>query len=169
MKKKILISLVSIVLLIGLFALTGCVKKNENSTNTKAENTTSQEPIENMEKVTFTKETTKSHVKYKVPEESDSLGSFKDLGHNCTITHYTNQSSVYALYPYDDKVETVNKVTINGTEYDTYKYQDNFGVHHVYRSFVNNFYHLFEYDVRGSGEYDDSQVETFMNTVEYID
>ena len=169
MKKKILISLVSIVLLIGLFALTGCVKVNVNITDSKAENTSNQESTEKMEKVTFTKEVDKTRVKYKVPEAIDSLGSFKDLGHNCTITHYTNQSSVYALYPYDDKVETVNKVTINGTEYDTYKYQDNFGVHHVYRSFVNNFYHLFEYDVRGSGEYDDSQVETFMNTVEYID
>ena len=83
------------------------------------------------------------------------------------LTYYTNQSSVYALYPYDDKVESVNKTTINGVEYDTYKYEDNFGTHYVYRSQVNNFYHLFQYDVKGEG-YDESQVEAFMNTVEYI-
>ena len=83
------------------------------------------------------------------------------------IIHYTNQSSVYALYPYDEEVETINKVTINGVEYEIYKYEDNFGLHYVYRTKIKNDYHLFQYDVMGH-EYDDSQVETFMNTVEFI-
>lgn len=75
--------------------------------------------------------------------------------------------SVYALYPYDDKVDNIDKVTINGFNYETYKYVDNMSIHYVYRTKVNNDYHLFQYDVYGD-EYDDSQIEAFMNTVKYI-
>ena len=156
MKKKILFGLF---VLIGLFMITGCGNKtvnNETSVNTKA----------SQEKVTFTKERIKSHVKYKVPESADDMGSFKDMGKGCFITYYTNQSSVYALYPYDDKVDTINKVTINGFNYETYKYVDKTSIHYVYRTKVNNDYHLFQYDVYAT-EYDDSQVEAFMNTVEF--
>ena len=168
MNKKIIFRfLVAIVLICGLFMLTGCGKKNEETTNSKTQNSTSKEAVENKEKVAFTKEVAKTHVKYKVPEAMDSLGSFKDLGVTCTIYYYTNQSSVMALYPYDDKVDTVNKVTINGVEYETYKYAEKTMIHYVYRTQVGNYYHLFTYDVYGK-EYDDSQVEAFMNTVEFI-
>lgn len=156
MKKKILFGLL---VMIGLFMITGCgnnTVNNETSVNTKS----------SQEKVTFTKERIKSHVKYKVPESADDMGSFKDMGKGCFITYYTNQSSVYALYPYDDNVETINKVTINGFNYETYKYVDKTSIHYVYRTKVNNDYHLFEYDVYAT-EYDDSQVEAFMNTVEF--
>ena len=102
-----------------------------------------------------------------MPESIDSIGSFKDLGLTCNIYYYTNQSSVMALYPYDDKVENINKVTINGVEYETYKYVEKTMIHYVYRTQIGNFYHLFTYDVYGK-EYDDSQVEAFMNTVEFI-
>ena len=64
-------------------------------------------------------------------------------------------------------VEKVDKVTINGVEYETYKYVEKAMIHYVYRTKVGNYYHLFQYDVY-STEYDDSQVETFMNTVEFI-
>ena len=168
MNKKIIFRfLVAIVLICGLFMLTGCGKKNEETTNSKTQNSTSKEAVENKEKVAFTKEVAKTHVKYKVPEAMDSLGSFKDLGVTCTIYYYTNQSSVMALYPYDDKVDTVNKVTINGVEYETYKYAEKTMIHYVYRTQVGNYYHLFTYDVYGK-EYDDSQVEAFMNTVEFV-
>lgn len=156
MKKKILFGLL---VMIGLFMITGCgnnTVNNETSVNTKA----------SQEKVTFTKERIKSHVKYKVPESADDMGSFKDMGKGCFITYYTNQSSVYALYPYDDNVDTINKVTINGFNYETYKYVDKTSIHYVYRTKVNNDYHLFQYDVYAT-EYDDSQVEAFMNTVEF--
>ncbi len=164
MRKALIIIATIVVLGIGLFVLTGCGNKEENITNPKTDNSTS---TETQEKATFTKEVVKSHVKYKVPEDISLLGGFKDLGHNCYISYYTNQSSVYALYPFDDKVETINKVTINGFNYDTYKYVDNTQIHYVYRTKVNNDYHLFQYDV-SSDEYDDSQVEAFMNTIEYV-
>ena len=168
MNKKIIFGvLIAIALIGGLFILTGCSNKNENTTNSKTENSTSAQTVENKEKVAFTKEVAKTRVKYKIPEESDSIGSFKDLGVTCSIYYYTNQSSVMALYPYDDKVENINKVTINGVEYETYKYVENTMIHYVYRTEIGNYYHLFTYDVYGK-EYDDSQVETFMNTVEFI-
>ena len=158
MKKKILFCMFVI---LGLLMITGC--KGNVIKNQKA-----QKIEEPQEKVTFTKERIKesSHVKYKVPESADDMGSFKDMGKGCFITYYTNQSSVYALYPYDDKVDTINKVTINGFNYETYKYVDNTSIHYVYRTKVNNDYHLFQYDVY-SNEYDDSQVEAFINTVEF--
>ena len=158
-RKNIFILLIAIVLFLGVFTLTGC--NNKNKTTTKTTNSTS------TEKVTFTKEVIKTRVKYKIPEASDSMGSFKDLGVSCYIYYYTNQSSVMALYPYDDQVENINKVTINGVEYDTYKYVENTIIHYVYRVKVGEFYHLFTYDVYGK-KYDDSQVEKFMNTVEFI-
>jgi len=166
-KKVIFRFLVAIALICELLMLTGCSNKNEETTSSKTENSTSKEAEENKEKVAFTKEVAKARVKYKVPETMDSIGSFKDLGLNCTIYYYTNQSSVMALYPYDDKVENVNKVTINGVEYETYKYAEKAMIHYIYRTQVGNYYHLFTYDVYGT-EYEDSQVETFMNTVEFI-
>ena len=168
MNKKIIFRfLIAIVLICGLFMLTGCGKKDEETTSSKAETSTSKEAAENKEKVAFTKEVAKTRVKYKVPEAMDSIGSFKDLGVTCNIYYYTNQSSVMALYPFDDQVDTVNKVTINGVEYETYKYAEKTMIHYVYRTQVGNYYHLFTYDVYGT-EYDDSQVETFMNTVEFV-
>ena len=158
-KKSVLVSLLIIMLIAGVFVLSGCGKKEQNSKDSKT--------VETQEKVTFTKEVEKRFVKYKVPEDMTSYGSFKDLGYNCSISYYTNQTSVYALYPYDDMVETINKVTINGIDYETYKYVDNLGIHYVYRTKVDNNYHLFTYDVYNN-EYDDSQVETFMHTVQYL-
>ena len=158
-KKKSFRLIMTIVLCVGLFILSGC--SNQNGNTTKKDNSTSTEKVE------FTKEVTKTRVKYKVPETIDSIGSFKDLGVTCSIYYYTNQSSVMALYPYDDQVETINKVTINGVEYETYKYAEKTMIHYVYRTEIGNFYHLFTYDVYGT-EYDDSQVDTFMNTVEFI-
>ena len=109
MKKRIfIICVISFTLMTGLFTLTGCGNKEENQTSSKAENSTSTEEAQVQEKVTFTKEVVKKHVKYKTPEDTSSLGSFKDLGHYCYITYYTNQTSVYALYPFDDKVENIN-------------------------------------------------------------
>lgn len=160
-KKNIFRLLIIIVLFGGLFTLTACNKKNVNTNNSKAEDSTS------TKKVTFTKEVVKTKVKFKMPEEADSLGSFKDSGQSCYITYYSNQTSVMALYPYDDKVENINKVTINGVEYETYKYVEKTMIHYVYRTKVGNFYHLFTYEVFGK-EYEDSQVEAFMNTVEFI-
>ena len=137
MDKKIIFGvLIAILLIGGLFVLTGCSKKNDNTTNSKTENSTSAETVENKEKVAFTKEVAKTRVKYKVPESIDAIGSF-------------------------------NKVTINGVEYETYKYVEKTMIHYVYRTQIGNFYHLFTYDVYGK-EYDDSQVEAFMNTVEFI-
>ncbi len=164
MKRKIFLGLF---IIIALFVLTGCNSKHDSTSSSKIDNSKNPEEVESKQKVSFTKEVVKTRVKYKVPEESDSIGSFKDLGVTCSIYYYTNQSSVMALYPYDDKVDNVNKVTINGIEYETYKYVDNTMIHYVYRTMVGEFYHLFTYDVY-SDEYADSQVETFMNTVEFI-
>lgn len=166
MNKKIIIGCIVAVALIGIIVLAICIGGKKEDT-TPQNNSTETEKTEVQEKVAFTKEVVKTRVKYKAPEDIDSLGSFKDLGHTCTITHYTNQSSVYALYPFDDVVEKVDKVTINGVEYETYKYVEKAMIHYVYRTKVGNYYHLFQYDVY-STEYDDSQVETFMNTVEFI-
>lgn len=156
MKKKII---VSFLLIISIFTITGCGNSNKGT----------KEKKETKEKVTFTKEIYKesAHVKFKLPESADSMQSFKDEGKSCFIYYYTNQSSVYALYPFDDKVEKVETVNINGFNYETYKYLEGTIIHYVYRTKVNNDYHLFQYDVFDK-EYEDSQVEKFMNTVEFV-
>ncbi len=153
MKKFIILLLISF-----MFSITGCSSKTTNNVNNQKESKTA-------EKVTFTVESKHNHVTYKLPEGND-MGFFKDLGHSCNVSYYTNQSSVAALYPYDDKVEKVDKVTINGFNYDTYKYVDKLGTTYVYRTKVNNDYHLITYYCANT-DYDDSQVEKFMNTVEY--
>ena len=150
MKKKIFLSLLIIV---TLFTITGCGKADSKTKDNSEE------------KVTFTEESKHSHVTYKLPKGGES-GFFKDLGHSCNVSYYTNQSSVAALYPFDDKVEKVDKITINDFNYDTYKYVENLGVTYVYRTKVNNDYHLFTYYCSVK-EYDDSQVEKFINTIEY--
>ena len=152
MKKKFIISLLVI---ISLFIITGCGKTNNKSKENKESN----------EKVTFTVESKHDHVTFKVPEGADT-GYFKDLGHSCFISYYTNQTSVAALYPHDDKVDKIDKVTINDFTYDTYKYVEGTTSSYVYRTKVNKDYHLFVYECM-SKEYDDSQVEKFMDTVEY--
>ncbi len=157
MKKKILFGLF---VMLGLFMITGCDKTTTTTNNTSKD-------TESKEKVTFTKVIEKKHVKYKVPESISDMNGFKDLGKNCYIYYYTNQSSVYALYPFDEQVEKVDKVTINGFNYETYKYVEKSMVHYVYRTKVNNDYHLFQYEVYDA-EYDDKQVEAFMNTVEFV-
>lgn len=166
MNKKVIIGCVAAVVVIAVIAIIVCFGNKKEDVTPQNNNTQTQE-TEVEEKVTFTKEVTKTRVKYKTPEDIDSLGGFKDLGKRCTITYYTNQTSVYALYPFDDVVEKVDKATINGVEYETYKYVDKTMVHYVYRTKVGNFYHLFLYEVYNT-EYDDSQVEAFMNTVEFI-
>lgn len=160
MKRK---KLFGILILVAVFMVSGCGSNNSSVNNGSSINLKTKE-----EKVSFTKDVIKesSHVKYKVPESTNSMGSFKDLGKNCYLTYYTNQTSVYALYPYDENVDTINKVTINGFNYETYKYVDNTTIHYVYRTKVNNDFHLFVYDVYAT-DYDDSQVEAFMNTVEF--
>ena len=85
MKKKIIISLLVI---ISLFIITGCGKTNNKSKENKESN----------EKVTFTMESKHNHVTYKLPEGAES-GYFNDLGHSCFISYYTNQSSVAAILP----------------------------------------------------------------------
>ena len=149
MKKKLLLCLLVIV---TLFTVTGCGNKGK----TKEEST---------EKVTFTVESKHKNVTYKLPVGGES-GFFKDLGHSCNISYYTNQTSVAALYPFDDQVEKVEKVTINGFNYDTYKYVDNTSTTYVYRTKVNNDYHLITYYCFNTN-YDDSQVEKFMDTVTF--
>ena len=143
---------------------TGC-----GNSSTKEEGTSKQQAdTKQEEKQKFTQEVyyEKYHVKFKLPENAKS-GYFDDLGKKCQIAFYTNQSSVAALYPYDDKVDKVNHVTINGFNYDTYKYVENTRITYIYRTKVNNDYFLFQYYVFDK-EYDDSQVEAFMNTVEYV-
>ena len=135
MKKKIIISLLVI---ISLFIITGCEKTNNKSKDNEKSN----------EKVTFTVESKHDHVTFKVPEGADT-GYFKDLGHSCFISYYK-----------------IDKVTINDFTYDTYKYVEGTTSSYVYRTKVNKDYHLFVYECM-SKEYDDSQVEKFMDTVEY--
>lgn len=153
MKKKIFLSLL---IVICLFMITGCGKKTTKAKDDEQSN----------EKVSFTVESKHNHVTYKLPEGGES-GFFKDLGHSCNISYYTNQTSVAALYPYDDKVDKIDKVTINDFNYDTYKYVDNMSTTYVYRTKVNNDYHLITYSCVNTN-YDDSQVEKFMDTVEFV-
>ena len=52
MDKKIIFGvLIAILLIGGLFVLTGCSKKNDNTTNSKTENSTSAETVENKKKI----------------------------------------------------------------------------------------------------------------------
>ena len=131
MKKRIVIYFLVV---LSIFLVTGCGKTKNNA----------KEKEELTQKVSFTVESKHKNVTYKLPEGGES-GFFKDLGHSCNVSYYTNQSSVAALYPFDDQVDKVDTVTINDFNYSTYKYVDNMSTTYVYRTKVNNDYHLFTY------------------------
>ena len=78
-------------------------------------------------------------------------------------------SSILILLIGCDKTEKIEKVTINGNEYEYYKvnYLKDYIIY-VYRTKIaNNDYYYFEFNVFGS-DYKDSNITKFMETVEYL-
>ena len=76
---------------------------------------------------------------------------------------------VARMKEYDKFAEKIEKVTINGFEYECYraKYMDNWTIY-VYRTKLsNNDYYYFEFNVYAN-EYEDSHIAKFMETVEYL-
>ncbi len=83
------------------------------------------------------------------------------------IENYSNP--VARMKEYDNLANKIEKVTINGYEYDYYKvnYINNYIIY-VYRTkLANNDYYYFEFNVFGK-DYEDSHITKFMETVEYL-
>ena len=182
MNKKVFIIIALIAILsIGLFTLTGCgTKEDTNSSNTgnlestetnSIENTVSNNETSTNKKVEFTKTVFLEdfNIKYKLPENSISEYDFEDMGCNIMIDVGEHETDDFLLHTNDshaDKIETTN---INGYSYEHYKYSyDEDSVTYIYRTQANGKYYKFDYNVNGMKNYDDSQVEKFMNTVEFI-
>lgn len=81
--------------------------------------------------------------------------------------NYSN--AVARMKEYDKYAKKIEKVTINGHEYEYYKvkFMDKWMIY-VYRiKLANNDYYYFEFNVY-ENEYEDSHITKFMETVEYL-
>ena len=77
-------------------------------------------------------------------------------------------TGVAFLHSYDDKADEIKKVKINGVTYEYFKFYNlDDWIIYIYRYEVNNdITYYFEFNVYAK-EYDDTQIEKLMNTVEY--
>ena len=109
-------------------------------------------------------------VEFCVPDDFDG-GMFTDMGVSCLLTVDCYGNDVVAYHEYDDEGE-ITKVTIGSYTFDYQKF-NHFGIPdwrmYVIRiSFGNYAYYRFVYNVY-SEEYDDAQVQRFMETIRFLD
>ena len=167
MKKKIILGLLVVSC---LFTITGCGVK-ESTNNSKTDNKKSTKSVSKKEstekkKEEFTKTISLEdfHIEYKLPENSISEYDFEDMECSVIIDVSEYETDDSDLHINDNKAEKIETSNINGYSFEHYKYSQEDGVTYVYRTQVNGKYYLFSYNVYGS-DYDDSQVEKFINTV----
>ena len=108
-------------------------------------------------------------VEFRLPEDHDGT-SFKDMGANCAVTVDRYGNDVAAYHEYDKSAEIEQKTAGNHT-FDYQKF-NNMGIPdwrmYVIRIIHNNEYYRFIYNVYAE-EYDDKQVEKFMETKRFDD
>lgn len=107
-------------------------------------------------------------VEFCLPEDRDG-NLFKDLGANCAVTVDRYGNDVAAFHEYDS-YGTVEKKTVGEYTFDFQKfnYMDipDWRIY-VIRIVRNHEYYRFLYNVYSS-EYDDGQVEKFMETIRFF-
>lgn len=167
--KKIFLVLVSLILVLGVCSCGGGAKEPELPDMTDAGKGGAGEFTA---KVTLKDE----WVEFCLPENHDGL-SFKDMGANCLINVDRYDAPVAAYYEYDSEGETVKK-TVGGYTFDYQKF-NHFGIED-WRMYViriaftdspnqmEHEYYRFIYNVYAK-EYDDAQVEKFMQTIRFIE
>ena len=107
-------------------------------------------------------------VEFCVPEDHEG-NLFKDMGVNCAVTvdRYDNDVAAYHEY---DSYGTVEKKTVGDYtfDYQKFNYMDipDWRIY-VIRIVRNHEYYRFLYNVYSS-EYDDGQVEKFMETIRFF-
>lgn len=173
MKRRLIYCLFITILGIGLITFTGCDKKDDKqvvTSNKESEKEVkkSEEPV--GEKAEFTELVSDDllHVKYKLPKGYESKNTYKDQGKTVVINMDRYTTGVAFLHSYDDKADEIKKVKINGVTYEYFKFYNlDDWIIYIYRYEVNNdITYYFEFNVYAK-EYDDAQIEKFMNTVEY--
>ena len=108
-------------------------------------------------------------VEFCLPEDRDG-NMFTDMGASCAVTvdRYGNDAAAYHEYDSQASIEkkTVGEYTF---DYQKFNYMDmpNWRIY-VIRIVHNGEYYRFLYNVYSS-EYDDAQVEKFMETIRFID
>lgn len=108
-------------------------------------------------------------VEFCLPEDHDG-GSFVDMGANCSIMFDRYGNDVVAYHEYD-KNGTIEKKTVGNHTFDYQKFNyldlPNWRMY-VIRIEHSHEYYRFIYNVYAE-EYDDAQVEKFMNTIRFFD
>lgn len=158
MKKQIIfIILITII-------ITGCSLFNKGNGEFNVENKLDESA---KEKFTSLISNTSFNIRYKLPENHTSNYEFTDMGVSIKLDIYTFEKETSKLTEYDHFADEIKKKDINGNTYEYYKF-NNTPTHliYIYRTKVNKLYYLFIYNVYNS-EYDDTQVDKFMNTVDY--
>ena len=114
-------------------------------------------------------------VEFCLPEDHDGM-VFTDMGANCVlyVDRYSNPVSAY--YEYDDQGETVKK-TVGKYTYDYQKFNylgiEDWRIYVIMIAFtddpnqMSHEYYRFLYTVFAK-EYDDAQVEKFMDTIRFL-
>ena len=108
-------------------------------------------------------------VEFCLPDDHDG-NLFKDMGANCAVTVDRYGNDVAAYHEYDKSAEIEQKTAGNHT-FDYQKF-NNMGIPdwrmYVIRIVHNHEYYRFIYNVYAE-EYDDRQVEKFMETIRFDD
>ena len=146
MKKKVfLVSLIAVLLIAGLFVLTGC--KNNNEAGEGDKNTKQAEVIVDGVKLDLNKEGTLKNLKFKYSENMKTTNEeenhivmklFKDSNDESALASvvltYRAGENVEEYIKWMRKVEadTLESVTINGTKWYIYEYTSSNTTAHVY-------------------------------------
>ena len=178
-KKSVLVSTIILILVVGLFVLTGCDNnENINSLSTNNLESTETNNIENTNNMSNNEESINSkeefnktvfldefNIEYKLPSNSTSEYDFEDMGCSIILDVSEHETDDAILHINDSKAKTIETTNINGYSYEHYKYSnDEDNVTYIYRTQVNGKYYAFDYNVYGL-DYDDTQVEKFISTV----
>lgn len=165
MKKKIVLGLLIIV---ALFIITGCDSNSKDDKENK-DNKETQEKTE-VKDIEFTETVSNDEgIQYKLPKGYESNNMYIDNGIRVMFYAESYSNSVARMKEYDNYADKIEKVTINGVEYEYYKanYMKDYIIY-VYRTqLAQNDYYYFEFNVFGSN-YEDSHIVKFMETVEYL-
>lgn len=180
MRKTILSIAIIFMLALSLFVLTGCgndtkeelVEENSSIEEPEVIETTEPEETDTTEEVKTKEEFTQTftlddlNVEFKLPENSVSAYDYEDMGTTVLVDVTRHETDDFLIHQNDDRVETIEKDTINGYTYEHFKYVVDTDLNYVYRTKANGKYYVFEFSVLGE-DYDDAQIEKLMKTVKY--
>ncbi len=149
----------------------GTSDESDPSSSEPVDTPDTTEPAQKGEAKEFTSLVTleSDRVAFCLPEDRDGA-VFTDMGANCTLYVDRYNTDVAAYYEYDDEGETVKK-TVGDYTFDYQKF-NHYGIEdwlmYVIRIAHNGDYYRFLYNVYAK-DYDDAQVEKFMETIRFLD